>query len=266
MLLALLVVWQSFTWALTYPLEDNHPPPLSPLAARLAGEPVALARSDTGQIETFFGLPSSEARLILLPASHKRPLPDGYVPPDLTRAGGKLARSVIVPDLTAMIQAAEAEGVEIALISAYRSPEDQSQAFETAVWQAIGRSSEPMDQVEAEARASRFVAPPGHSQHQLGTAIDFSTWEIGYGVRSAFADTATGRWMATNAWQYGFVMPYPQQGEARSGYAYEPWHYRWVGRDLAAILARDHYLDGSALVVDDYLLAIEELSSAEGLP
>src|SRR5262249_46341976 len=106
----------------------------------------------------------------------------------------------------------------------------------------------------------------GHSQHQLGTAIDVSSWEIGYGVRAGFAETTTGRWLKANAWQYGFVLPYPKDGEARSGYAYEPWHYRWIGRDLAAVLARDNYLNDSTRVVDDYLSAAEEVLAVANVP
>ena len=121
------------------------------------------------------------------------------------------------------------------------APDEQALAFESAVWSAMARAGEPIDRAEAEARMARFVAPPGHSQHQLGTAIDFSTWEINYAVQPTFAETEAGRWLEANAWQFGFVLSYTRQGEERSGYAYEPWHYRWIGRDLAAVLQRDGY-------------------------
>ena len=266
MLLALLLYAAAFGSTLGMPFEDPHPPPLSPLAIQLSGNPAFWSRADTGETTAIFGLLPSEARIVLLPVSHQRALPDGYVPPDLTRSGGRLVRSLIVPDLTAMIDAAAAEGIDVAVISGYRSPAEQTMAFESAVWQSLGRSNYTIDEAEAEARASRFVAPPGHSQHQLGTAIDFSTDEIGYGVQAAFAETAAGRWLATNAWQYGFVLPYPQQGEQRSGYAYEPWHYRWIGRNLAATLEGDQYMNASDRVVDDYLKAAEELLGAAGVP
>src|SRR6185436_10061563 len=110
-----------------------------------------------------------------------------------------------------------------------------------------------MDRAEAENRSARFVAPPGHSQHQLGTAIDFSTWEIGYAVQPKFVETDASHWLEQHAWQYGFVLAYTRNGEERSGYAFEPWHYRWIGRDLAAVLWRDGYLDHPTLISDDYL-------------
>lgn len=266
MLLAFLLYAATLGSTLGMPYESAHPSPFSPLAIQLAGNPSFWSCADTGETTAIFGQLPTEARIVLLPVSHERALPEGYVPPDLTRVGGRQVRSLIVPDLTAMIDAAAADGVEIAVISGYRSPAEQSMAFETAVWQSLGRSNYSIDQAEAEARASRFVAPPGRSQHQLGTAVDFSTDRIGYGIREVFAETAAGHWLADHAWQYGFVLPYPRQGEERSGYAYEPWHYRWIGRDLATILERDQYMDAPDRVVDDYLRATEELLGAAGVP
>jgi zinc D-Ala-D-Ala carboxypeptidase len=258
MLLALLFAVFLIGSTVETSFEESHPP-LSALAIQLAADAALATHADQEGNPWIFGLPAAEAHIVLLAVSHQRALPDGYEPPDLTRVGGRSVRALVLPDLAAMIDDAAADGVEIAVISGYRSPADQARAFETAVWQEVGRSGGSLERAEAEARASRFVAPPGHSQHQLGTALDFSSYEIGYGVRTAFAETATGRWLAENAWHYGFVLPYPRDGEARSGYAYEPWHYRWIGRDFAAALARDNYLGDPARVVDDYLRAAEEL-------
>jgi len=249
-----------------FPGEDVRPPPLSPLAIQLAGQPPIVTRDADGRVIAVYGVPIGEARMVLLPVTRARSLPEGYVPPDLTYVGGRQVRSLIIPDLTAMIDAADTDGVDLAVISGYRSPAEQTLAFESAIWQAIGRAGGTLSREEAELRATRFVAPPGRSQHQLGTAIDFSSWEIGYAVQERFADTDTARWLEAHAWQYGFVLPYPRHGEGRSGYAYEPWHYRWIGRELAAILQRDSYLAQPAIVVDDYLRAVEELMGAERLP
>jgi zinc D-Ala-D-Ala carboxypeptidase len=266
MLLAVIAFALLWGTANVFPDEDVRPPPLSPLAIQLAGQPPIVTRDGDGRAVAVYGVPSGDARIILLPVTRVRPLPDGYTPPDLAHVGGRLVRSMVVPDLTAMIDAADADGVDLAPISAYRSPGEQAMAFESAIWQAVGRSGGTLSREEAEQRAGRFVAPPGRSQHQLGTAIDFSSWEIGYAVQERFADTETARWLEAHAWQYGFVLPYPRHGEGRTGYAYEPWHYRWIGRDLAAILQRDGYLAQPTLVVDDYLRAVEELMGAERLP
>jgi LAS superfamily LD-carboxypeptidase LdcB len=240
--------------------------PLSSLALRLQQERAAVTRDESGQTVTIFGLPANEARMLLLPVDRQRALPDGYRPPDLTWVGGRMVRAMAKPDVSALIDAAASEGIEIVPISGFRGPDEQALAFESAVWSAMARSEEQIDRAEAEARMARFVAPPGHSQHQLGTAIDFSTWEINYAVQPRFAETAAGRWLEMNAWQYGFVLSYTRQGEGRSGYAYEPWHYRWIGRELAAVLQRDGYLDHPTLIVDDYLRAAEELLAYEHIP
>jgi D-alanyl-D-alanine carboxypeptidase len=247
-------------------LTEANTRPLSALALRLQSEHAAVTRDPAAHAVTIFGLPASEARMLLLPVDRQRALPEGYRPPDLTWVGGRMVRGIAKPDLVAMIDAAAAEGVEIAPISAYRGPDEQALAFESAVWGAVGRADGAIDRAEAESRMARFVAPPGHSQHQLGTAIDFSTWEINYAVQPRFEETEASRWLALHAWEYGFVLSYTRQGEARSGYAFEPWHYRWVGRDLSAVLHRDGYLDHPTLIVDDYLRAAEEILAFEGIP
>jgi LAS superfamily LD-carboxypeptidase LdcB len=240
--------------------------PLSSLALRLQSEGSAVIRDQAGQPITIFGLPAAEARMILLPVDRQRALPAGYRPPDLTWVGGRLVRGIARPDVLAMIDAAASEGIEIVPISAYRGPDEQALAFDSAVWGAVTRAGGEVDRAEVESRMARFVAPPGHSQHQLGTAIDFSTWEINYAVQPRFAETAASRWLELNAWQYGFVLSYSRQGEERSGYAYEPWHYRWIGRELAGILHRDGYREHPTLIADDYLRAAEELLAFEGIP
>jgi D-alanyl-D-alanine carboxypeptidase len=240
--------------------------PLSSLAVRLQGEHSAVTRDPSGHAAAVFGVPAEEARILLLAVDRQRALPEGYRPPDLVWVGGRMVRAIARPDLLAMIESASSEGVDLAPISAYRGPDEQALAFESAIWGAMARANGEIDRSEAEHRTARFVAPPGHSQHQLGTAIDFSTWEINYAVQPRFAETEAGRWLEQHAWQFGFVLSYTRLGEGRSGYAYEPWHYRWIGRELAAVLHHDGYLEHPTLVVDDYLRAVEEIVTVEGLP
>jgi D-alanyl-D-alanine carboxypeptidase len=78
-------------------------------------------------------------------------------------------------------------------------------------------------------------ARPGHSEHQLGTTLDLTS--KGGAAPWNYADwgtTAAGSWMAKNAWKYGFVMSYPKAETSASCYAYEPWHFRYVGKGMAA--------------------------------
>lgn len=156
-------------------------------------------------------------------------LPAWYAPADLVDSsaaglnGGYLVRRFLVGDLAEMAAAARAAGAPIQLVSGYRSHAQQQATFDH--WVRTGGYDQ----------ALRTSARAGHSEHQLGTAIDVTSeggvapWNYG-----DWADTAAGSWMAANAWRYGFVMSYPRGGFDRTCYDYEPWHYRYVGRSLAA--------------------------------
>jgi D-alanyl-D-alanine carboxypeptidase len=159
-------------------------------------------------------------------------VPAWYAPGDLVDSsaagvnGGYLVRSLLVADLRAMVDAARAAGVPIQLVSGYRSYAQQQATFDH--WVSVGGYEQ----------ALRTSARAGHSEHQLGTTIDVTSlggaapWEY-----ADWASTPEGSWMAANAWRYGFVMSYPAGASALTCYDYEPWHYRYVGRDIAARIA-----------------------------
>ena len=166
-----------------------------------------------------------------------------YVPPDLVstaRAGlarKQKVRAFVIPDLTALAQAAAANGTPVRVVSAYRSYRYQKKVFRQEVLNH-GRT-----------HALRTVARPGHSEHQLGTAIDFgsaNSSEYAWGIHD-WAQTPAGAWMAQNAWKYGFVMSYPSRDTTLQCYRYEPWHYRYVGRQMAAAV------HASDLILREYL-------------
>ena len=137
------------------------------------------------------------------------------------RPGHRLSRR-IMPDLLAMIEAARADGIELMVSSAYRSYDYQADLYQRQV-----------DELGAE-RADRVSARPGHSQHQLGTTVDFGSIAAGYGA------TPNGRWMAANAWRFGFSLSYPAGHEHATGYDYEPWHFRYIGR-VGTALEREFF-------------------------
>jgi D-alanyl-D-alanine carboxypeptidase len=164
-------------------------------------------------------LPGEQLRLVdkdnALPAEW---VPGDLVPLDrygdvltLNRSGLSL-RAVIMPDLLAMVEAARQEGILLPISSTYRSYEYQAGLFERHV-ENLG-----------EEEASRVSARPGTSQHQLGTTLDFGS------ITLAFADTEAGRWLAEHAGEFGFSMSYPDGYEELTGYSFEPWHFRWLGR------------------------------------
>jgi D-alanyl-D-alanine carboxypeptidase len=84
--------------------------------------------------------------------------------------------------------------------------------------------------------ADRESARPGHSQHQTGLVVDFGS------IDDSFAETRAGRWIAANASRFGWSVSFPQGYEAVTGYRWESWHYRYVGRDLTAFI--DAYFGG----------------------
>jgi zinc D-Ala-D-Ala carboxypeptidase len=147
-----------------------------------------------------------------------------YKPPDLVSiskarvTGGGLIREVAFDDLVAMADAARAHGTPLGNVSSYRSYKTQKALFNSY---AKGYGFD---------NAINFSARPGHSEHQLGLAIDFAA----AGTSSFVSETSpTGRWLAKNAWTYGWLMSYPKGKQPVTCYSYEPWHYRYFGRDLA---------------------------------
>jgi len=160
-------------------------------------------------------------------------LPETYAPEDLvpvSDAGVGSARmeirSVVMPDLQVLLAEAEAAGMGLEVQSAYRSYSYQEMTFASWVEQ---------DGMDAALKTS---ARPGHSEHQLGTALDFrsadgpAAWDL-----PDWRETPEGAWLAENAARFGFVMSYPEGQEAVTCYSYEPWHYRYVGREVAAEVA-----------------------------
>lgn len=155
-------------------------------------------------------------------------LPKSYVPPGLVSTaraglkGGGEVRSIVIPDLKAMASAARMAGAGLRVISAYRSYSTQAGLYKHEV-ERYGKKT-----------AMHSVARPGHSEHQLGVTIDFGSASTPGDVSQKFARTAAGHWMRDNAWKFGWILSYPSGKTGKTCYYSEPWHYRYVGRDLAA--------------------------------
>lgn len=146
-----------------------------------------------------------------------------------------------LPFLEEMIEDAKDDDIELKIISAYRSFDHQEQLkgqFTTVYGSG----------------ANTFSADQGYSEHQLGTTLDITDPETG-GTYESFADTDAYKWLLKNAYKYGFVESYP---EGNSYYVFEPWHWRFVGVDLAKDLHRAdaHFYDWEQRKIDEYLLTI----------
>lgn len=118
------------------------------------------------------------------------------------------------------MDAAEAAGEDLVVASVYRSFDEQ-QAIHTGLSALYGKE------------AQRISAPPGHSEHQLGTTVDFTNSEAEYGVWSVFEGTGAYRWLREHARDYGFVQSYERGKEKETGYQAESWHFRYLGADNA---------------------------------
>jgi D-alanyl-D-alanine carboxypeptidase len=181
-------------------------------------------------------------------------LDSNYVPGDLVRLGDYLPGRVTLPEmllrqevakaLGRMVKAMLADGLAPTVLSSYRSYFEQAVAHQRWV-------------VDDPANADQISALPGHSEHQLGTAVDFGSPEMPALTGSTidkfsplFAQTSEGRWLAEHAYEYGFSMSSPAGAELLTGLAYEPWHYRYIGVDLAI------YLHASGYFLDEYLLKL----------
>lgn len=168
---------------------------------------------------------------LLVLVDKTRALGKNEVPADLTALDGtglavsRKGLKLRAPALAAakrMSRAAKADGVTLVFSSTYRSYQYQETVHARLVQQ------------DGEEEANRESALPGHSQHQLGTAIDFGS------IDDSFAGTKAGKWLARHAGEYGFSLSFPRGAEEVTGYRYEPWHYRYIG-PAAAQLERQFF-------------------------
>ncbi len=164
-------------------------------------------------------------------------IPADYVSPAAVRTPLSF-QSQALPYLESMLEAAEDDNEALQVISAYRSFGTQAQL----------KSSY---KVTYGAGANSFSADQGYSEHQLGTTVDLTTPGVG-GTFTGFDKTDAYAWLTENAYRYGFVLSYPA---GNSYYQYEPWHWRFVGTDLARRLHRDnqHFYELDQRDLDAYL-------------
>lgn len=156
--------------------------------------------------------------------------PIDYVPADLTfpdvpNVNHQPMRQATAAALVAMFHAGKAEaGLDFSVQSAYRSFESQTRVYADDVAS------------NGQAYADTDTARPGHSEHQTGFAVDISAVPASCSLDACFGDTLQGRWLAANAWRFGFLLRYPADKVAVTGFAFEPWHFRYIGIPLSTEL------------------------------
>jgi D-alanyl-D-alanine carboxypeptidase len=186
---------------------------------------------------------SGDDLLVLVNKEYK--LTESYAPQDLVLAstagitGGSsfYLRNIVIEDLRRLVNAATTNSINLSIVSGYRSYATQIDTYN--YWVRVnGGNTDIADTISARA---------GHSQHQLGTAIDFSSSEVSDGSFERFQTTQASAWLVLNAWKYGFVISYPSGYESTTGYSYESWHYRYIG------VANAQEMHNSGMILEVYL-------------
>lgn len=172
---------------------------------------------------------------ILVLVNKEFSLPAGYAPGDLVRP--KVAFSFGEQDieksylrkeaaeaLEQMFQAAAKEGIQLYASSGYRSYGRQQAIFQNEIEQV------------GEEKAAQVVATPGSSEHQTGLTMDITSESAQFALSEKFGEMKEGEWLRNNAHLYGFILRYPKGKENITGYSYEPWHFRYVGKKAAKVI------------------------------
>jgi zinc D-Ala-D-Ala carboxypeptidase len=187
---------------------------------------------------SLFASPTS----ILVLVNKEHPLPAGYVPPDLITPNvsfpfkedlpKKKMRKEAAVALEDLFAQAKADGLQLYAVSGYRSYRTQKQIFNHNLV------------TQGKAAASAASAHPGTSEHQTGLAMDLTTGSMREQLEQSFASTPEGIWVQKHAAEFGFIVRYPKGKEKITGYEYEPWHIRYVGKETAKeIMAKNVTLD-----------------------
>ncbi|MGM7684726.1 M15 family metallopeptidase [Cytobacillus sp. Hm23] len=183
---------------------------------------------------------------ILSIVNKEQSLPSDYIPDDLVvpnvafSFGDQILeksylRSEAALALEEMFKQASLENITLYAVSGYRSFERQNELF-TAEVAKYGKE-----------KASQAVAVPGHSEHQTGLTMDISSQSVNFLLTTDFADTIEGQWVENNAHLFGFIVRYPKDQVDITGYQYEPWHIRYVGKDVAKVLYDNNIILDSIL-------------------
>jgi zinc D-Ala-D-Ala carboxypeptidase len=179
-------------------------------------------------------------------------LPENYEPSDLVTPNVEFSfgdsdvpqrylRQEAAKALEELFTLAEADEIEIFAVSGYRSYSRQQGIFNV----------EKTD--KGEEQALHAVALPGQSEHQTGLAMDVSSRSVNLEITEEFGETKEGKWVRENAHKAGFIIRYPKGKESITGYQYEPWHLRYVGKEQAAVIYKND------LTLEEYFKKVKKI-------
>ena len=192
-------------------------------------EPVEEPVAPSQPIETD-GVANLELDELIL-VNKKIALPADYQPSDLVEANidfvdstvgeRRMLRKEAAQAIEGLMKGAKAAGIDLKGTSAFRSYAYQVNLFNAYV------------ERDGKEQAMKYSAPPGHSEHQTGLAIDVSSASVNYQLTQSLGETVEGKWLADHAHEYGFIIRYQKEFEDETGYMYEPWHLRYIGMEHA---------------------------------
>ena len=205
------------------------------------------------------GLTKAEAAALLADpmmvlVNHTNKMPDNYTF-DTKECGSQTAvnKTLQTPACDAFLEmqkAAAADGVTVWMQSGYRSVKYQTGLYERKTKYYTDRG---YDTATAKEMAAAVVNPPGYSEHNCGLAADLNSPEH-TGLDEGFENTTAFRWLCEHAVEYGFILRYPKGAEDKTEITYEPWHWRYVGRENAAKIS------ASGLCFEDYIAQLHAIA------
>lgn len=186
------------------------------------------------QTEKVDAFTKEDWNLVLINKQH--PIPDDY-----TFTLGKIKGSMkcddrIIDSLLLMLQDAKNDGVNLVICSPYRDISRQEMLFTKKINAYMKKD---MSYMEAYKVTSQAVTVPGASEHQIGLALDIVCDKYTI-LNAGFGDTDAGKWLAENSCNYGFILRYPKGKEYITGIEYEPWHFRYVGKEAACQITEEN--------------------------
>lgn len=168
--------------------------------------------------------------MVLVNKSHS--LDKNYVPSDLVWVNLRGVRETQLRQEAAdalknLFKEADSKAVTLYCCSGYRSYETQQELYQENV------------KTYGQKQADLVSAKPGQSEHQTGLAMDVTAESVNLDLDESFGETTEGQFVKNNAYKYGFIIRYQEDKTAITGYAYEPWHLRYVGKDAAATIFKN---------------------------
>ena len=202
--------------------------------------------SKTAAVEDSAGLLSSDSEnwaIALVNEGH--PLDTAYVPAEMTEIESE--RSVdsrIADELKQMLSDAKDAGLSMYVASAYRSYEKQREVFNNTMQDWISQGYSPLNAYD---ETKKSVAVPGTSEHATGLAVDIISSEYEE-LDDRQGDTEEQKWLMEHCWEYGFILRYPPEKSDVTKIVYEPWHYRYVGKEAAKEITEQN------ITLEEYVL------------